>query len=287
MNFIIIDLSYFIFYRYYALIQWWKLAKPDEELGVPIENPEFVEKFKKTFVEKIREIEKKLKKSSKSKTNKLTKSKSELESEHWFIIGAQDCPRLEIWRHQFYDKYKAQRGQDDAFMGGPFFKMVYEEILTPDSGVDICQSIIKLDQLEADDCIAIMCKYIRKMHEGANIYIIANDMDYLQLADEKTQIINLKFKNLQTSKHASGDPVRDLFCKIVLGDKSDNIPSVFVKCGPKTVAKYYEDRKLFEKMLDKESGARENYERNKKIIDFNEIPTELVEKFMESLKISF
>ena len=37
-NIILIDLSYFIFYRYYALVQWWKLAKPDNELGNPIEN---------------------------------------------------------------------------------------------------------------------------------------------------------------------------------------------------------------------------------------------------------
>ena len=51
-NIILIDLSYFIFYRYYALVQWWKLAKPDNELGNPIENLEFVEKFKKHFTKK-------------------------------------------------------------------------------------------------------------------------------------------------------------------------------------------------------------------------------------------
>ena len=56
---IMIDLSYFIFYRYYALMGWWKLAKPDDILGNPIENEEFVEKFKKTFVDKINEIPKK------------------------------------------------------------------------------------------------------------------------------------------------------------------------------------------------------------------------------------
>ena len=30
ITYILIDISYFIFYRYYALIGWWKLAKPDE-----------------------------------------------------------------------------------------------------------------------------------------------------------------------------------------------------------------------------------------------------------------
>ena len=28
-NYILIDLSYFIFYRYFALIQWWKMAKQE------------------------------------------------------------------------------------------------------------------------------------------------------------------------------------------------------------------------------------------------------------------
>ena len=46
-NFILIDGSYFIFYRYYALHAWWKLAKPDSDLSIPIENEEFVEKYRR------------------------------------------------------------------------------------------------------------------------------------------------------------------------------------------------------------------------------------------------
>ena len=57
-NFLIIDGSYYCFFRYYALMQWWGLAKKDEPLGVPIENEDFVAKFKSTFVDKIAEIQK-------------------------------------------------------------------------------------------------------------------------------------------------------------------------------------------------------------------------------------
>ena len=53
---ILIDMSYFIFYRYFALIHWWKLAKPEEELVDPFMNQDFVDKFIKTFHEKINEI---------------------------------------------------------------------------------------------------------------------------------------------------------------------------------------------------------------------------------------
>ena len=256
-NYILIDLSYFIFYRYFALIQWWKLAKPEEELGIPIDNPEFVEKFKKTFKEKLLDIKKKLK----LKTA--------------IVIGGRDCPRKNIWRNTLFDKYKAQREQDDVFMGGPFFKMAYTELLTP----ELCQAILYLDKLEADDCIALTTKRICEKDPDAHIYIIANDMDYLQIASANTQIINLKFKNLQESKSSSGNAAQDLFCKIVLGDKSDNIPGIFKKCGPKMVVKYYEDSDLFESALEKEPIARTNFEKNKKIIDFTEIPKKLQDEF--------
>ena len=51
-QFLLIDGSYYIFYRYHALLQWWKNAKPDEPLGNPIENTEFMERFKTVFIKK-------------------------------------------------------------------------------------------------------------------------------------------------------------------------------------------------------------------------------------------
>ena len=74
----------------------------------------------------------------------------------------------------------------------------------------------------------------------------------------------------------------DLFCKILTGDISDNIPSVFPKCGPKTAIKYFENRELLEKKLQESETYRTTYELNKKIIDFNNIPEELVEEFMNN-----
>ena len=259
-NYILIDLSYFIFYRYFALIQWWKLAKPDDDIGVPIENEEFVEKFKKTFIEKLLDIKKKLK------------------LKDAIFIGGRDCPRGNIWRNELFDKYKGTRGQDDAFMGGPFFKLAYKELLTN----ALFKAILYFDGLEADDCIALTAKRIRVQKPDAMVYIIANDMDYLQIASDKTQIINLKFKNLQASKSSYGNAVQDLFCKIVLGDKSDNIPGIFKKCGPKMVVKYYENRELFEAALEKEPSARVNFEKNKNIIDFENIPKKMQDEFYKT-----
>ena len=143
-NFLLIDGSYFVFFRYYALLNWFKLAKKDQIIdkdNPPWENEEFVEKFKKTFVSKVAEIKKKLK-----IENPIT------------LIG-KDCPRETIWRMKYLSSYKANRVYDDSFLGGPFFKMAYEDNLFIKGGAN---KILKYPGLEADDCLAIMTKKIKK-----------------------------------------------------------------------------------------------------------------------------
>ena len=262
MIYLLLDTSYLIFYRYYALIQWWKIAKSDEELGNPSENPEFIEKFDKTFLECINNIKKKLK----------------IHKENVCVIAARDCPRTEIWRNKFFDNYKEHRVQDDTFMGAPFFKRVYNQDLLKKAGVDF---ILKYNELEGDDIIAISKKFIENNKNKKDIiYIITNDQDYLQLINETTLIFNLKFKELNSTKKSFKDPKKDLLCKIIIGDKSDNIPPVFQKCGIKTVEKYLDDNELLQNDLDK-YNVREKFNFNKKIIDFDEIPHELSSSFLE------
>ena len=42
-----------------------------------------------------------------------------------------------------------------------------------------------------------------------------------------------------------------------MGDKSDNIPSAFPKCGPKTALKCAEDPEFFKKKMDNKIGKNE------------------------------
>ena len=102
--------------------------------------------------------------------------------------------------------------------------------------------LLQHPKLEADDCIALTVQNIKRVVDDYNIHIITSDMDYLQLADENIYPINLKYKYLQDSKQSFKDSKKDLFCKIVMGDKSDSIPSVFPKCGIKTAEKYYNNQ---------------------------------------------
>ena len=72
-----------------------------------------------------------------------------------------------------------------------------------------------------------------------------------------------------------------------MGDTSDNIPSVFPKCGPKTALKCIEDPEFFKKKMSSCPTSQEQYELNKKLVDFNEIPLELKREFYTNvLKIN-
>ena len=261
--FILVDTSYWIFYRYFAIIQWWGHSNPESPLTNPYENEEFVEKFMKTFSESLTGFKKKQKIHKKNST----------------IIAVRDCPRTSIWRNALFSDYKGTRDKGEEFLGGPFFKHIYQDNnkLLYEAGTN---AVLQFPNLEADDIIALTKNHIRQKYADAKIYIIANDHDYLQLLDDNTEIVNFQNKFLKEGRKVFSEPQKNLFYKIVLGDKSDNIMPIFKKCGPKTCEKYYENNDLFLEALKKEN-AYEKYELNKKLVDFRELPDELVSSFIK------
>jgi 5'-3' exonuclease len=262
-TYIFIDGSYFCFYRYHSLLTWWKNAYPEIVLDDPFLNEQFVAKFRKTFVEHVSKLQK-----------NLGIHKSIVPT----IIVGRDCKRENIWRNELFPNYKATRanGKEDGFMGGPFFKMVYQDNLFIEGGA---KAILSHPKLEADDCIAVSVKHVLHKYQDVNVYIITSDKDYLQLAEPRVHIYNLGFKKITDQKSSMGSAECDLFCKIVMGDISDNIPAVFPKCGPKTALKYYEDQEAFQTRLQSSNTFITQYNINKKIVDFNEIPSLLQTEF--------
>jgi 5'-3' exonuclease len=267
-TFIFVDGSYYNFYRYFALLQWWKNAYPEEPLDDPFQNEKFVEKFKKTHVENLLNMPKKL---------KIPKNVSPI------LIVGRDCKRENIWRNKIFPQYKANRanGPEDGFMGGPFFKMAYEEQLFIKGGAKV---ILSHPKLEADDCIALSVKNLVNRYPQCHIYIITSDRDYLQLNAHNVDLYNLTYKNIAESKSSTGNAEDDLEIKIIMGDNSDNIPSVFPKCGPKTALKCIENPEFFQQKLNENPEYKAQYELNKKLVNFNCIPENLVEEFMASIK---
>lgn len=265
-TFIFVDASYYCFYRYFALQQWWKNAFPDEPLDDPYQNEKFVEKFKKTFVENLEQIPKKL--------------KIHKDPVKPILIVGKDCKRENIWRNDLFKDYKSNRLQD-GFMGGPFFKMAYEEELFQKGGA---KAILKHPHLEADDCIAISVKYLVKKYPECRIYIITSDKDYLQLNADNVHLYSLTYKNLAEGKTSTGNAENDLKIKIIMGDTSDNIPSVFPKCGLKTAQKCIEDEEFFKKKMANNPVYYEQYKLNEKLVSFDKIPSYLVDEFLKTIR---
>ena len=269
INYILIDGSYLIFYRYYALTKWWSIAKKDIPL-FNIENNtlhvEFYEKFKKVFLECIKNIKKGLK----------------LHKKNCKVILALDCSRDKIWRQEIYNDYKGLRVNQENDNIGNIFKFVYGNNLLEELKPD---AILKHDKLEADDIISILKSEITNKYniDMYSITIITGDHDYLQLIDSNTSIYDLKFKNLTDKKGVFSDPHKNLFYKIVLGDKSDNIKALFKRCTKQQVEDYYIDRKKFNDRLNQEKST-EQYRLNTTLIDFNCIPKMLRDDFIEKNK---
>ncbi len=268
-TFIFVDGSYYCFYRYFALMQWWKNAYPDEPLDDPYQNEKFVEKFKKTFVDNLEQIPKKL--------------KIHKEPVKPVLIIGKDCKREAIWRNELFPNYKANRanGPEDGFMGGPFFKMAYEDQLFQKGGA---KAILQHPHLEADDCIALSVKHVTNKYPGCKVYIITSDRDYLQLNSHNVHLYTLTYKNLAEGKTATGNAEDDLKIKILMGDTSDNIPSVFPKCGLKTAQKCVEDEEFLKKKMADNPKYIEQYKLNETLVSFDKIPTHLVDEFLKTIQ---
>jgi len=248
-NYLFIDLSYFIFYLYYAKKRY--LQCQQLETTDLINNEYFMNLFN-NFDKKLEEIKKKL------------KLKDDIE-----IIFAKDCKRNDIWRNELFPEYKKSRKVNNEI--GEFFVHTYNNIIHK-------YNYISVDKCEADDIIGVLTK---ELYKDNKIYIITGDMDYLQLLyNENIQIYDLKYKSFREKSIGYKD---DLLKKIVLGDSSDNIPSIHKKLGVKTVEKYLNDRELLQNKL-KDSLINQQFMLNKKLIDMDLIPDNFIKNILQIFK---
>ena len=263
MPYLLVDTSYTIFFRYYATHTWYRFAHKDDKFEDDydwIDNKIFKEKFADKYFESFEKIIKKYK----------------IPYEN--IIFIRDCPRESIWRTEMFEPYKANRDElyvttgSKPFKGGPFFKYTYETII-PDLITNLGCKTIKEDFLEADDIISLTKKYLREKYPEEDIIIVGSDCDLLQILDKKTTLIDLKNKVLNTK--SCGNPEIDLELKVMCGDKSDNIPPFFPKCGEKTALKLIENRSLLGDKFKKDPNLITTYARNKILVDLNCIPEQL------------
>ena len=91
------------------------------------------------------------------------------------------------------------------------------------------------------------------------------------MLQDNVEIYTLNKTLLRDSKTFDGNVEKYLFCKCLMGDKSDNIPSAFPKCGQKTADKCWNSLEFLNKKIFN-LGNTEQFKQNKLLIDFNNIP---------------
>jgi 5'-3' exonuclease len=248
-----IDLSYYVFYRFYALLTWYKMSQQEPpDIETISTNTPFLQKFEKMFVDNLYKLQKKY----------------QVPRENLILV--RDCVRGAIWRREVFPNYKENRADKSRDFNGYVFVHTYESII-PKLGY----TCVGLPSLEADDIIGGLKTMLRQNYPKLRITIITNDQDYAQLADSFTGIYNLRGQDL--TRRGYGTPHADLMMKVILGDVSDNIPGVFKRCSKKQALCYVQDPDSLEEALRHDQDASERYVLNRRLVDLSYIPDNLKE----------
>lgn len=261
---VLIDTSYYIFYRYFSTLKWYQFRNKEIDYEQIHENEEFMEG---------------LHKHTKAELDKICKKWGTKLSQ---LVFCCDCSREDIWRNAYTERYKQTRVPNKTFNSNIFFKF-YQNLEANQEEWGIHK--VLLDRLEADDMAYLTKKALVEGGWEHDIYIITNDNDYLQLLDGQTKIFNLTGAWNDLAKRSCGDPRIDLQMKLIMGDKSDNIVAIHSGIGPKTAMKLASlDAQELDRYLE-EKGCRETYLKNKMVVDFTMIPEEYVTAYRNKYQI--
>ena len=187
---------------------------------------------------------------------------------------------MSSWRKDEYKYYKAHRKikrekQDKEGMDwSALFQTINKIILEIDEFFPY--KVVSVPHAEGDDVIAVLAALEREKS-----IIISSDKDFTQLQKYK----NLKqYSPIQKKMLSVSDPYKYLKEHIIRGDKGDGIPNILSAddCIVEGVRQKPISKKKLEVWMKAKpedfckNGMAEKWERNRKLIDFDCIPSELV-----------
>jgi len=199
------------------------------------------------------------------------------------------------WRKDAYPQYKANRktGRDKSEVDWDSvfqtFTKVKEELKE-----NFPYTVITVDGAEADDIIATLVKETQEFGKNEPVMIISSDKDFVQLQ----RYGNVKQYSPITKKFVTHEkPVEYLYEHIFKGDSSDGVPNVlsdddtFVDMdkrqrplSKKKIALWLDNIDDLESVMTYDELR--NYQRNKKVIDLNEIPDEVTNNIKQEVENS-
>ena len=194
------------------------------------------------------------------------------------------------WRRDYFPNYKYQRKQvrletqETSDKWDDLFDIITE--VKHEIAENFPYMVLSVDNSEADDIIAILCREAHNNKE--KVMIVSGDKDFIQL--HKYEEVN-QYSPIQKKFIKDEDPKRYLHEQIIKGDRSDGVPNilsddnVFVtgeKQQPIHKKRLQEWAELDNIPLG--SITRLNYQRNKKLIDLDEIPIVIQENIINSYR---
>lgn len=265
---ILIDTSYTSFYRFFATIRWYSFAFPEEFKIFKLDNSYdwskndiFIKKYEKMYLESIIKL---IKKKIFDNSN---------------IIFCMDTPKEKLWRMGIQDNYKS--GRCDLSLKHNYkttFDYTYNFMIP--NIIELNKNIYKLrvEEVEADDIIASICMHLNNKNPLQQIYIVSGDEDFLQLGRENLIFINYKKKKPFTLTKDQAD--KALKNKIINGDPSDCIPGIFPKGKRLNKKEIIESEIKLNEFLEINIESKNQYIKNKLMIDFNNIPKKYIKNII-------
>jgi 5'-3' exonuclease len=198
------------------------------------------------------------------------------------FVFAQDDKVSNSFRKKLYPEYKANRrlikkSYDTYKIQRYIIDVLFKELKIEER---YSYHLVKVPNAEGDDVIATIFRDFGKEYM-LNV-LFASDRDFVQL-DNVTQI-NMQGKIVECK--LGEEPVTHkeyLLGKIIMGDSSDNITKVFPKIGVKRAFNLIRNKDELRKRLKESQEAASQYELNKKLISFDEIPSDLVNTIKDSV----
>jgi len=273
MKLILVDASYNSFYRFFATLSWYRFAEKDDYLknikGNPkydfFKNKKFTAKYRKMYLTGIEKFIPNMDKDC-------------------ILFFCLDVKQSTLWRHKMIkdsnveikDEYKGERPDlGSKYFLETIFNYTYQVMLQEfKKEKKYPVQILKFAKTEADDIIAIISQEMELMNKNHEIIIVSGDDDFTQLLRDNVSILDFRTKSFKVK--TKEDSQEKLRLKIINGDKSDNIRSIFPKSREEVSLKQRKQvRDSIEEMqtfLEENENANKRFILNEKLIDFRKIP---------------
>lgn len=183
------------------------------------------------------------------------------------------------WRKEVFPNYKFKRGKSKSASDvdwNELYRILY--LVFDELGENFPYKTVLVEECEADDVIATLSQSTQEFGNNEPIMIVSADKDFVQLQkyDNVRQYSPMK-KQFIIEKN----PRKQLLELVLRGDASDGVPNVlspdnsFSEGIRQTSLRQATLDKLFDDLHCMGEEVYANYCRNKKLIDFEEIPETL------------